>query len=88
MPDHCPGLDSQYWKPEDIFDVLCPACGAEIEFCKDEPVRICSECQKEVRNPKLNLACAKWCANGAGCLGILKDSMDPPPKNSPASSKE
>ena len=28
MPDfHCPGQDQRYWKPEDIFDVLCPRCG-------------------------------------------------------------
>ena len=32
----------RYWKPEDIFTVACPHCGAEIEFWKDEPVRQCS----------------------------------------------
>lgn len=73
MPEtRCPGQDQRYWKFEDIFLVLCPSCKHEIEFWKDEPMRLCPKCQKEVRNPKLDLACAKWCAQAEECLGKLK----------------
>lgn len=66
---HCPGQDMRYWKPEDIFDVRCPYCANTIEFWKDEPTRLCSSCKQEVRNPRINLGCAKWCAFGNQCLG-------------------
>jgi hypothetical protein len=69
MPAKCPGQDQRYWKPEDIFDVGCPYCGREIEFWKDEPFRMCRECGREVRNPRLDLACAEWCASAEECLG-------------------
>jgi hypothetical protein len=69
------------WKPEDIFDVACPSCGEEIEFWKDEPFRICSACTTEIRNPRIDLGCAKWCKSAAECLGaetaaaIMEGSM-------------
>ena len=66
---HCPGQDQRYWKFEDIFDVVCPHCGAEIEFRKDEPVRTCAGCKKTVRNPKLDPGCAEWCRYADECLG-------------------
>lgn len=66
---HCPGQDMRYWIPADIFDVRCPQCDTVIEFWKDEPSRICCGCKKEVRNPRINLGCAKWCAFGDQCLG-------------------
>jgi hypothetical protein len=47
----CPGQDQRFWKPQDIFDVICPHCGHEIEFWKDEPVRNCDECKRPVCNP-------------------------------------
>ena len=58
----------RYWKPEDIFTVACPHCRAEIEFWKDEPVRLCSSCRKEVRNPRLDQGCAEWCKHAPECL--------------------
>ncbi len=58
----------RYWKPEDIFTMACPVCGAEIEFWKDEPLRVCASCKQEVRNPKLDLSCANWCKHSAECL--------------------
>ena len=58
----------RYWKPEDIFTVACPFCRAEIEFWKDEPVRLCPGCGKEVRNPKLDPGCAEWCQHAPECL--------------------
>ena len=57
------------WKPEDIFWIACPHCGAEIEFWKDEPQRVCGACKGEVRNPRLDLGCAKWCTHAKECLG-------------------
>jgi len=72
MP-RCPGQDQRYWKPEDIFDVRCPHCGAEVEFFKDEPVLLCRGCGGEVRNPRIDLGCAKWCKHAAECLGKLPE---------------
>ncbi len=74
----CPGQDQRYWKPEDIFNVTCPFCGAQIEFWKDEPVRCCPECKRDVRNPKLDAGCAHWCKHSDECLGQLPDK--PPQK--------
>lgn len=69
----CPGQDMRYWKPEDIFQIDCPFCGQEIEFWKDEPFRLCHGCGKEVRNPRMDLGCAKWCKFAKECLGVLAD---------------
>ncbi|MHB9138669.1 MAG: HD domain-containing protein [Victivallaceae bacterium] len=71
----CPGQDMRYWKPEDIFTLKCPNCENEIEFFKDEPFRICSSCKAEVRNPKINLGCAKWCKFAKECLGPLAGQL-------------
>jgi hypothetical protein len=65
----CPGQDQRYWKPEDIFDHPCPFCGTEIEFWKDEPFRQCPCCEKEVRNPRIDLGCSEWCKHGNKCVG-------------------
>jgi len=63
----CPGQDTRYWKPEDIFFGKCPFCGAEIEFWKDEPVRPCPGCGREVSNPKIDAGCGKWCSHSDEC---------------------
>ncbi|HVP10569.1 MAG TPA: hypothetical protein VMV94_05185 [Phycisphaerae bacterium] len=76
----CPGQDSQYWKPEDISFIKCPFCGGEIEFWKDEPVRPCGSCGREVRNPKLDAGCSKWCRHGEECAKPPSDL--PPPEKS------
>ena len=65
----CPGQDKRHWKPEDIFNLCCPHCAAKIEFFKDDPVRLCPSCRQEVRNPKIDLGCAKWCKFADQCLG-------------------
>lgn len=65
----CPGSDTSLWKPGDIYDVLCPACGTKAEFFKDEPKRKCSKCGFVVTNPKVNMGCAQWCEHAAECLG-------------------
>lgn len=71
----CPGQDMRYWKPDDIFYVVCPHCSEKIEFWKDEPMRVCKNCSQEVRNPRIDLGCAKWCKFADQCLG----SEEPPP---------
>jgi len=63
----CPGQNTQYWKPEDIFEELCPFCGNGIEFWKDDPFRSCSGSQRVVKNPKFDLGCAKWCEQVDAC---------------------
>jgi hypothetical protein len=65
----CPGQDQRYWKPEDIFCVPCQWCGGEIEFWKDEPTRVCPHCKREMRNPRMDPGCAKWCKHANECLG-------------------
>ncbi|HCE43805.1 MAG TPA: hypothetical protein DET40_09685 [Lentisphaeria bacterium] len=65
----CPGQDMRFWKPEDIFTLDCPHCGNEIEFWKDEPFLICKKCGKEIKNPRIDLGCAKWCKFADKCLG-------------------
>jgi endogenous inhibitor of DNA gyrase (YacG/DUF329 family) len=57
----CPGQDQRFWKPGDIFEVKCPACGRAVEFFKDEPKLKCRNCGQEVANPKIDLGCAEWC---------------------------
>ena len=49
------------------------ACKNSIEFWKDEPILFCPGCKKEVRNPRLDLACAEWCKFADECLGILPE---------------
>ena len=68
----CPGQDQRYWKPGDIFFAGCQWCGEEVEFWKDEPVRVCAKCKREVRNPRMDLGCAKWCKEADKCLGREK----------------
>lgn len=65
----CPGQDTRFWKPEDIFEAQCPHCGASIEFWKDDHRRKCRGCGEDVHNPKLDLGCAKWCEYAEECLG-------------------
>ena len=64
----CPGQDQRFWKPEDIFEVRCPACGCKVEFFKDEPKLKCRGCGQMVVNPKIESGCAKWCKYAEQCL--------------------
>jgi hypothetical protein len=66
----CPGQDQRFWKPEDIFEVKCPACGGSVEFFKDEPKLKCRKCGELVDNPKIDLGCAEWCHYAEQCLGV------------------
>ena len=70
----CPGQDQRFWKPEDIFQVSCPACGRAVEFFKDEPRLKCRGCGEMVANPKIDLGCAEWCRYAEKCLGVSTTS--------------
>jgi len=71
----CPGQDTRYWKPGDIFDIDCPHCGRKVEFFKDEAARRCRGCRKMVVNPRMDFGCAAYCRYAADCLGVLGPEM-------------
>lgn len=68
----CPGQDTRFWRPEDIFDVECPQCAGTIEFMKDEATRKCKACKLTVRNPKIDTGCAQYCDYAEKCLGVIE----------------
>lgn len=67
----CPGQDTRYWKPADIFEAPCPTCGKKVEFFKDDAVRTCRGCGARVANPQLDFGCASYCKFAAQCLKEL-----------------
>ncbi|MBN2107719.1 MAG: HD domain-containing protein [Deltaproteobacteria bacterium] len=67
----CPGQDTRYWKPSDIFEAPCPACGKTVEFFKDDAVRKCAGCGSRVANPHLDFGCATYCKFASQCLKEL-----------------
>ena len=67
----CPGQDTRHWKPDDIFSVECPKCGADIEFFKDDTRRRCAWCGHLFYNPKIELGCAEWCQYADKCVPEL-----------------
>lgn len=71
----CPGQDSQYWKPESVFDVKCPECGNEVEFFKDDPTRKCRKCGHRFLNPNLDFGCASYCQYAEQCIGNLPPEL-------------
>ena len=66
----CPGQDSRFWRPEDIFEVPCPACEAPVEFFKTDNVRKCENCGHQAPNPKLDVGCAEWCPQADKCPAV------------------
>ncbi len=71
----CPGQDSMYWKPGDIFDVKCPKCGSEVEFFKDDTTRTCKKCGYRFLNPKMDFGCASYCQYAEQCIGNLPPEL-------------
>jgi hypothetical protein len=67
----CPGQDTRFWKPGDIFVAECPKCGAEIEFFKNDTRRRCAWCGHVFYNPKIELGCAEWCQYAEQCVPEL-----------------
>jgi hypothetical protein len=68
----CPGQDTRFWGPEDIYDIGCPYCGHKQEFFKDEPRRTCKNCGKTYRNPKLDTGCSEYCPFSKECIGTIE----------------
>lgn len=71
----CPGQDSRFWKPDDIFQAKCPECGAEVEFFKDDTARLCKKCGRRFMNPKMDFGCASYCKYADQCLGDLSPEL-------------
>lgn len=71
----CPGQDSRYWKPDAIFEVRCPQCGAEVEFFKDDTTRRCKKCGHKFLNPDMDFGCASYCKFAEQCIGNLPPEL-------------
>jgi len=72
----CPGQDTRYWKPDDIFEMTCGKCGYSVEFFKTDVSRSCPGCHTLIKNPNLNTGCAQWCSYAKECLGFnLQDEQ-------------
>jgi len=71
----CPGQDTRYWKPEDIFEVKCPRCGNEVEFFKDDTTRTCKKCGNRFLNPSMDFGCASYCQYVEQCIGKLPPEL-------------
>ena len=68
-PHKCPGQNTMFWRPDDIYDVSCPNCDYAVEFFKTDVKRACPHCSQKILNPKMNFACAEWCDMAEECLG-------------------
>ncbi len=71
MVSKCPGQDTRFWGPDDIYSVECPKCGRVVEFFKDDIRRRCTHCGFMFLNPRLNLGCARWCQYAEQCVGAM-----------------
>ncbi len=71
----CPGQDTRYWKPGDIFEIPCPRCGQKVEFFKDDASRKCKNCGHVLLNPKIDFGCAAYCKYAEQCLGNLPPEL-------------
>jgi len=71
----CPGQDTRYWGEDAIFEEPCPFCGRELEFFKDDTVRRCPGCGRQVPNPRMDFGCAAYCKYAEQCLGNLPPEL-------------
>jgi len=71
----CPGQDTRYWKPGDIFEAKCPKCGNEVEFFKDDTTRTCKRCGHRFLNPGMDFGCASYCQYAEQCIGSLPPEL-------------
>jgi hypothetical protein len=74
----CPGQDTRYWKPGDIFETRCADCGRIVEFFKDDVARTC-QCGSRIENPRIDRGCAQWCPQAEGCLTTPVNTVDDGP---------
>jgi putative nucleotidyltransferase with HDIG domain len=70
----CPGQDTMFWKPDDVFEIECPKCGYHVEFFKFDVKRKC-RCGHEMVNPKIDFGCALWCSYGDKCIESLPEEI-------------
>ena len=63
----CPGQNTMFWKPDDIYDVSCPNCGKPVEFWKDDARRTCT-CGHRFLNPRRDIGCLGWCKYAEKCM--------------------
>ena len=63
----CPGQNTMFWKPDDIYDVRCPNCDRPVEFWKDDSKRTC-DCGHRFLNPKRDLGCLEYCKYAEQCM--------------------
>lgn len=63
----CPGQNTMFWKPGDIFEVSCPNCGKPVEFWKDDAKRTCA-CGHRFLNPRRDIGCLEWCKYAEKCM--------------------
>ncbi len=73
--ERCPGRDTRYLKPDDVYDIACPACGGKVEFFKDDRFRKCLSCGTRFKNPKIDLGCAKWCPYADECVDFVHEGQ-------------
>ena len=66
--ERCPGQDLRYLRPDDVYEVACPSCGARVEFIRDDRSRKCPSCGARFRNPGFDMRCAGWCPHAKECL--------------------
>jgi hypothetical protein len=72
----CPGQNRRYWTHEDISEIDCPSCGMQVELWKDQGITKCPGCGFPIRNPKVELGCAQWCAFASECIGYDPRTAD------------
>ena len=65
----CPGQNTMFWRPQDIYEIGCPGCGKPVEFFKTDIRRTCRGCGAKVLNPRVDFSCAEWCEVAKDCLG-------------------
>jgi len=75
LPAKCPGQDTRYWKPDDIYELKCAQCGAAVEFFKTDGSRRCPGCGSRITNPRVTFGCAQWCEHAVACLGCDPKSV-------------
>ena len=69
----CPGQNTLFWKPEDIFETECPVCDHPVEFFKDDVSRKCPNCGYRFPNPRLDMGCLEWCPYADRCAAALAE---------------
>jgi len=82
----CPGRDMARRKPQDLFDVSCPFCGARVEFFKDDASRRCPACGRAFSTPRLEPGCAEWCRHAELCRAV-RDNIPPAGKRAAGARK-